>query len=1426
MKPKIDVTSSSEPSEDSDSSEDSDYSSYKWDGWPDGYLTRNFTHAEVRESGNLMVHWASRRGGGDRKGQVDAPEWELGKKSTRKCVGVITCDNEICEIVVQPHINPTDLDHQLTKKCSCGGKLVYEPCSILSVLHTWSGGVHYANNGHHLHRRPTHILHFLPNEKVRFEKMYQANPTSGPLKMQVGIPTLNGPGDSAIDITPLLLNADRIAKERSKMRKEGTLSADGLIAAFSAFSKSHPHFVRRSTLGEVTVISVQTSFMRSQLVKDKKLDGPINGMVSDAAHGWWKERTSLLIVSSTYCPVLRAWAPGVLSYSNGASGEHFQYHFLAVLEGIAEEAESRDIPVTDTLFAGVMDFSEAERVGFVRAFTAFWESYYSKVAASIIEQLSRALAVLLLLFHPRALTRILNHERLNSWTSRTRKTFREHAALLVRDYPHIASWMEWWTRPVHAAMLFESERKMDIEIWNSIPRTTNAEESMHWKLYSACGRDHAFLEGMHSLYAVAVYYERMHEGARRAKIRYGKAEAWKDNVAALGRTKRSREDPSTSKKRQSKSDGRPPDTIKELLLKPSAKKSKALQKPQYTLPPSYPWSNNSCWLDTSLQVLFMAVSHLPSDYTMLNTHWTKDSPLRSLFEGLLRRLEDESESTSTSKKLRSDHDLLRKKLKDMKIIKTQSSFESLFVWFTDLISHEGKPSSNYRGVAAFDVWTIEVHVCTGSEEIGGPHREISYTPRVSRIYQASSSDHEKYEGSLEGFIKDLFILDRPAEPVRLCWRNRDNTPLCTGKRTDHRNLLSIPILLGVETPTEPSAESDDSPDLLVWNIPERVALSPLRAGKSDGEIVYDLFALALTNGTHFIARYFSLDHSAVYTYDGMKNKGIPVIEPFVVKQDPMFGPNLSLPVGYTVHQVFYSLRGGLKTQEAFFKERVEHYSTLFNLRFSTDSLNKLPTILYAGSDLNVMDEKDRFWLSNSERSKRRYKEYITHSTKPTSIPRRHSPESEEETLPPRHLHQSRKVLPAAELSPEESHVPAVLQSHPSRSHPPSFISCRCGLVGNPLEVDDSILYGPLIRCDECEEMQHIACQQDGRAYDLSKKEKFVCDTCDLSHLVIGEKTYRASLRRKINARTAWNKPLAKRLRAGRGALARIGDFWYPVRLIEKSDSCWRVQWWRGNMFEPGVLETPGAASEVNHANLVDSLWMDRSARRKIRLGKWKHAHAESRFEDRFDDPLSMQYTPEVHDVLLPSKAILSALFEGRIEDLQDTPIPALEWLRSQKKPIHSTLIPFVGGLSVNERLQITNWFERNISLDPQLRMNWMGLLPLAHAYTVYLAARLRRTVTREDAMNDSDLLTKAWEAVHCGAGALDSVIRVDMERECIERLEEEMFENSKEAGIAGHYQWGLDAGHHQEDWNPYSNLRPDWNHEDREGNDEELQVIP
>ncbi|KAF8873376.1 hypothetical protein CPB84DRAFT_1690812, partial [Gymnopilus junonius] len=55
---------------------------------------------------------------------------------------------------------------------------------------------------------------------------------------------------------------------------------------------------------------------------------------------------------------------------------------------------------------------------------------------------------------------------------------------------------------------------------------------------------------------------------------------------------------------------------------------------------------------------------------------------------------------------------------------------------------------------------------------------------------------------------------------------------------------------------------------------------------------------------------------------------------------------------------------------------------------------------------------------------------------------------------------------------------------------------------------------------------------------------------------------------------------------------------------------------------------------------------------------------------------------------------------------------------------------------------------------------------------------------------------------------------------CLDHLEEQMFERSALAGVAGNRQWGLDARDHQDCWNPYAGLPEEWNHEDCESENE------
>jgi hypothetical protein len=151
----------------------------EWDGWPDGTFERLFTHAEVE---GLQVHWATRRHGGDRKGDLFLKTVE-GGKSKRTCLGIIKCDNPDCQFLICPQTRPDGTENQLQRGCTCAAALRHFECDVTSILVHWLGGVKFSNHSQHAHRRPAHILHLYRDESRHFKEI--AHPTVGPLNLIV-----------------------------------------------------------------------------------------------------------------------------------------------------------------------------------------------------------------------------------------------------------------------------------------------------------------------------------------------------------------------------------------------------------------------------------------------------------------------------------------------------------------------------------------------------------------------------------------------------------------------------------------------------------------------------------------------------------------------------------------------------------------------------------------------------------------------------------------------------------------------------------------------------------------------------------------------------------------------------------------------------------------------------------------------------------------------------------------------------------------------------------------------------------------------------------------------------------------------------------------------------------------------------------------
>lgn len=325
-----------------------------WNGWPNGDFELDLCWDDWHGTGKLMTHWAHKIVGGHRGGAVDASTWQGGVRGKRVCLGILKCVTKECPTIVRPQTKPEYIDRQLLAKCRCGAAMEHYTCNITAEVWKYNDGVHYIHSGIHRHPRPTHVLHLSKSEEESFQAIVEAHPKAGPLALLVGVPTLRGPGTSVGDISDLLLNTDRIRKERQKAKKKGgAQGVDSFLDNFQEFTRENPDFVIYSEIGNITMIVMQSHFMASHLVRHTFTDNALNGIISDAAHGYWLNRKCLLIISSCYSQDLFCWVPVIFTFANGASSEHYKIHFLALFQRIAHEAEKKGITIIDELFAGV-----------------------------------------------------------------------------------------------------------------------------------------------------------------------------------------------------------------------------------------------------------------------------------------------------------------------------------------------------------------------------------------------------------------------------------------------------------------------------------------------------------------------------------------------------------------------------------------------------------------------------------------------------------------------------------------------------------------------------------------------------------------------------------------------------------------------------------------------------------------------------------------------------------------------------------------------------------------------------------------------------------------------------------------------------------------------------------------------------------------
>ncbi|CAJ0632045.1 4275_t:CDS:2 [Entrophospora sp. SA101] len=362
----------------------------------------------------------------------------------KRCLGTIECSK--CSAQVRPKIKDhgEKIGEQLHNGCSltnCDGSLSLIECSVTCKFITLDepdeSGYRflYLHQGHHHHQK-TLLKKPFNHQQDKLKKRVQTAPDVLPQKLLVGQSLdVNHPLTSVRNISEAFANNDRIAYYRRKIIDEENIitktsrkSGDNFLTDIYQFQQEHPEFIRNIDLMKKGIITLQSEWMKNQNLST-------SAILNDSTYKYFTN--AFLVTSSIYCEYLIEW----IDECNNPTNK----------------------------YALVMDFSSAERNGFLQAYIEHglekYQNKNSSLPMPLIESHKEYLrneAKTLLKgceeHFRQSITRISkNHAVVKHETSKKfesmalelleideKEEFYKNVKIIQETWPNTTSWLEWW----------------------------------------------------------------------------------------------------------------------------------------------------------------------------------------------------------------------------------------------------------------------------------------------------------------------------------------------------------------------------------------------------------------------------------------------------------------------------------------------------------------------------------------------------------------------------------------------------------------------------------------------------------------------------------------------------------------------------------------------------------------------------------------------------------------------------------------------------------------------------------------------------------------------------------------------------------------------------------------------------------------------